>query len=181
MKAVRLLSQAYSISKDSELLPTAKNALNFVIKNQNEDGSWYYSKRSNDTRIDNYHTGYILDCIKEYIELTGDTSPGDRLNKGYGFYERNFIASNGHPKFFHNKLFPVDCTSGAQTILTLCKFGNKELAEKVAEFMIYNMQSEKGNFYFRKYKHYLNKTSFMRWSNAWMFAALTSLLKEDNH
>ncbi|QQR94249.1 MAG: hypothetical protein IPJ93_10200 [Bacteroidota bacterium] len=39
------------------------------------------------------------------------------------------------------------------------------------------MQHQKGYFYFRKYKNYTEKTSFMRWSNAWMFAGLTAVLQ----
>ena len=177
MKAVRLLSQAYSLSNNPELLSAAKRALNFVIKNQNEDGSWFYSKRINDRRIDNYHTGYVLDCIKEYIELSGDSEPDDQLKKGYRFYINNFITPEGMPKFYYNNPYPVDSTSAAQTIITLCKFDNKELAARAAEYMIENMQSENGYFYFRKYKHYTNKTSFMRWTNAWMFMALSCLIK----
>ena len=43
--------------------------------------------------------------------------------------------------------------------------------------LIDNMQGADGSFYFRKFKWYTNRTSFMRWSNAWMFAALSYLLK----
>ena len=177
MKAVRLLSQAYSLSNNPELLSAAKRALNFVLKSQNEDGSWFYSNRISDRRIDNYHTGYVLDCIKEYIVLSGDSEPGDQLKKGYGFYIKNFITPEGIPKFYNNNPYPVDSTSAAQSIITLCNFADTGIAFKVAEYMIENMQSENGYFYFRKYKHYTNKTSFMRWSNAWMFMALSSLIK----
>ena len=46
-----------------------------------------------------------------------------------------------------------------------------ELAKNVSEYIIKQMQHEKGYFYFRKFKLYSIKTSFMRWSNAWMFVA----------
>ena len=35
---------------------------------------------------------------------------------------------------------------------------------------------QKEYFYFRKFKHYTIKTPFMRWSQAWMFVALSNLL-----
>ncbi|MBK6912286.1 MAG: hypothetical protein IPH11_00865 [Ignavibacteriales bacterium] len=38
--------------------------------------------------------------------------------------------------------------------------------------MIKNMQNKAGFFYFRNYGYKKDKTSFMRWSNAWMFTAL---------
>ena len=80
------------------------------------------------------------------------------------------------PKSFHNGLYPVDCTAAVQTLLALCRFGDPELAEKVAAWMCRNMQSADGHFYFRKFRRYTIKTSFMRWSNAWMFAGLAYLL-----
>jgi hypothetical protein len=65
--------------------------------------------------------------------------------------------------------------------MTLTRFNNNELATNVANYMIKYMQDQKqGYFYFRKFKYYQIKTSYMRWSNAWMFAALTFLLyKQD--
>ena len=53
----------------------------------------------------------------------------------------------------------------------------QEYKADVAEYMIANLQDAKGYFYFRKYAYKTEKISFMRWSNAWMFAGLTELLK----
>ena len=83
---------------------------------------------------------------------------------------------NRIPKFYDLKIHPIDCTSAAQSILTLTKFGEENIASNIATYMIDNLQNEDGYFYFRKFKYYQIKTSYMRWSNAWMFAALTLLL-----
>jgi hypothetical protein len=55
-----------------------------------------------------------------------------------------------------------------------------EPAERVALWMIENMQAQEGYFYFRKSKYCTEKTNFMRWSNAWMLAGLTALLSADH-
>ena len=47
--------------------------------------------------------------------------------------------------------------------------------KKVASWMIENMQKNNGSFKFRKFRKYTINTSFMRWSNAWMLAALSNL------
>ena len=86
------------------------------------------------------------------------------------------MPDEGIPKYYHNKLYPIDCTAAGQTLLTLCRFGDIDLAEKVVAWMISNMQNADGHFYFRKFRRYTIKTSFMRWSNAWMFAGLAYLL-----
>lgn len=178
MKGSRMLAQAYSITKNHEFLYEAKKSVGFVINKQDSDGSWSYSdKREN---IDNYHTGYILDCLDEFIKCTGDKDYCENLNMGIEFYKENFFEEDGFPKFFSNDKFPLDCTAGAQSILTLIRFGEIDLAEKTAEYLIRNMQDKVGFFYFRKFKNYTIKTSFMRWSNAWMFLALSCLISKKN-
>jgi hypothetical protein len=175
MKGVRLLAQSYSITKNITLKTLATKAVNFVIKNQRKDGSWGYSLTKNGGWTDNYHTGYVLDCLDEYQYLTDDFEYTSNIEKGYAFYKKKFITNKGMPKFYHNNLYPIDCTSAAQTILTTIRFGDFEIAEKVADWMILNMQKSDGSFKFRKFKNYTIPTSFMRWSNAWMFVALSNL------
>ena len=175
MKGVRVLAQAYSLNQNREFKELAKQAVDFVVSNQNENGSWGYSLASTGGWSDNYHTGYVLDCLDEYQTLTGNLQWNKNLTKGYEFYIKHFILDNGVPKFYHNKTYPVDCTSAAQTILTTLRFGNKNIAYKVAKWMTNNMQKDNGSFFFRKFKNYTIRTSFMRWSDAWMFAALSNL------
>jgi hypothetical protein len=176
MKGVRLLVQVYSITKDNKLKEEAKKAVAFVIKNQNEDGSWHYSLGDERNWIDNFHTGYIIDCLTDYCNLIEGEVFKKILDAAVNFYKNNFIYANGIPKYYNNSIFPIDSTSAAQTIITLTKIGCAESAEKVIDWMISNMQSEKGCFYFQKMKFYTNKISFMRWSNAWMLLALSYYL-----
>ena len=176
MKGVRTLSQIYSVTKDAVLKSTAEKAASYVMSGQREDGAWVYSTQDSGGWVDNYHTGYILDCLDEFIRCTGDQKFIPQMERGFIFYRRNFFTDAGIPKFYDRKIYPVDSTSAAQSILTLIRFGELELAKKVAGWMIANMQSVNGNFYFRKFSGYTIRTSFMRWSNAWMFAALGSLL-----
>lgn len=176
MKGVRILAQAYSLSGDDNLKNEAKKAVRFVVSQQRSDGSWGYSLASGGGWSDNYHTGYILDCLHDYRSLTGDNEYDEALRAGYDYYLSHFIEKTGMPAYYHDKPYPADCTAGAQTILTLVRFGNINLAAKVAKWMIDNMQSSSGNFYYRKYRHYKIRTDFMRWSDAWMFAALSYLL-----
>ena len=183
IKGARILIQAYSLSGNEDYLKYATKAVKFVINNQALNGSWYYSLNKNGNWVDNYHTGYILDCLYEYQTLSNDHSFNDNLLSGYTFYKSNFITKDGIPKFYHNKIFPIDCTAASQFILTLTKFGDFDIAMKVSEWMISNMQKKNGSFKFRKYKYFSINTSFMRWSNAWMLASFSYLycrLNESN-
>lgn len=175
MKGVRVLAQAYSINKDKNLIELAESAVKFVVNQQDNDGGWAYSLSKVGGWTDNYHTGYVLDCLEEFQRLSGNDSYNESLMNGYQFYLNHFITDVGIPKFYHNNIYPVDCTSASQTILTTLRFSDVHLATKVADWMIGNMQKKNGSFAFRKYKRYTEKTSFMRWSDAWMFSALANL------
>ena len=173
MKGARILAQSYSIQKDSELLDLALCALNFVISHQQEDGSFSYSdKRS---QIDNYHTGYILDCFDSCRENLNLRELDNVIQNGLSYYTEHFFTSSGLPKFYNNSSFPLDCTSSGQSLLTLTRFNQVDRAERVAKKTIETMQDPKGFFYFRKHSNRLIKTSFMRWSNAWMLVGLSYL------
>lgn len=175
LKGARLLIQVYSITREKHLLDTAEKAIRYVINNQQTDGSWYYSTSPKGKWVDNYHTGYILDCIDVYRELSGDARWNDYLKKGYRFYSENLFENGYIPKFFNNSTYPLDCTAAAQAILTTTRFKDYSKAYAIASFTIEKMQSEIGYFYFRKYRLYTERHSFMRWSNGWMFAAIATL------
>jgi hypothetical protein len=181
MKGSRLLAQVYSVTKNELLKSEAKKSIAFVMKYQQANGAWIYSTNKSGAWIDNYHTGYVIDCLHEYIVCTSDNSLQPNLDKAVNFYIENFFEPNGAPKFYDKNLFPVDCTAAAQSLLTLSRFGKKEVAHKVATWMINNMQHSNGSFYFRKFKTQTEKTSFMRWSNAWMFTGLSFLLSVFNN
>lgn len=146
MKGVRLLAQAYSIKNNKEYKDLAKQAAQYVINKQSSDGSWGYSMQKTGGWIDNYHTGYILDCLDEYQKLTNDLEYSSNIKKGYTFYLNHFITDKGEPKFYHNKKFPIDCTAASQTILTTIRFGDVDIAGKVADYMHRAMQQSNGGF-----------------------------------
>jgi len=178
MKGVRILSFIYHFTNEEELKTTALKAAEFVVNAQNDNGSWYYSKKATGEWVDNYHTGYILDCLDDFNKYCEPAAKKYELSlkKGIEYYKKNFFEADRIPKFYNNNKYPIDCTSAAQSILTLTRFGEHETAKNVASYIIDAMQDEKGYFYFRKFKNYQIKTSFMRWSNAWMFVALSKLL-----
>lgn len=179
MKASRLLAQVYSITRDETLKTAADQSVAFVMNFQKENGAWIYSTSNVGSWVDNYHTGYVLDCLDEYIKCTEEKKWEPALEKGLEFYLNNFFEEDGTPKFYDKNVFPIDCTAAAQSLLTLCRFRQTLLANKVAERVIALMQNQKGYFYFRKFKNYSIRTSFMRWSNAWMATGLSTLISEN--
>lgn len=176
MKGARLLSQVYSVTKENQLKTEAKKAVAFVMKHQQPSGSWIYSTSEVGGWVDNYHTGYVIDCLHEYILRCSDNSFDGNLLSGLDFYFNNFFEEGKVPKFYDKKIYPIDCTSAGQSLLTLSRFDKLKLAGSVSQWMSENMQDKRGFFYFRKYKTHTEKIPFMRWSNAWMFTGMSYLL-----
>ncbi len=175
MKGTRLLSQGYEITGDSTFRKLAAKSADWVMKYQTAEGAWIYSKRNTGNWVDNYHTGYILDCLDEYIKCTHDPTYQEALQKGVQYYLSNFITEEGQPKFYNNEKWPADCTAAGQTLLSLTRFGYNQEAVKCALWMIKHMQAPEGNFYYHKNRYRTQKTGFMRWSDSWMLAGLSAL------
>ncbi|MBL0340953.1 MAG: hypothetical protein IPP71_08500 [Bacteroidetes bacterium] len=118
MKGVRALSQVYSVTQKSELAETALKGVRFVMKQQKPNGSWNYAEGKNGAWVDNYHTGYVLDCLNDYMKNTGDYSWQSNQQKGFDYYSNTFFQEGEIPKFFNNATYPIDCTAGGQSLLT---------------------------------------------------------------
>jgi hypothetical protein len=176
----RLLARVYSITGESCLIEAARSSVAFCCNKQNPDGSWSYGNAHFHQWIDNFHTGYNLECLSDYIRFSGDNYLLDNLEKGFAFYIKTFFRPDGVPKYYNNSVYPVDVHSAAQLIITLSKLDKlidyKDLAEKVLNWTVDNMQSPKGYFYYQKNKYFTNKISYMRWSQAWMCYALSEYI-----
>jgi hypothetical protein len=77
------------------------------------------------------------------------------------------------PKYYDKSLYPIDATAVAQSILTLTRFRKMDLATRVVNWTLKNMQDESGYIYYQRTKRGVNKIPYMRWSNAWMFMAIS--------
>lgn len=156
-------------------------AARYSVRKQAPDGSWPYGEASTQQWIDNFHTGYNLCALQTIAECTGTEEFNEAIQKGLAFYNDHFFTRNGVPKYFHNKTYPIDIHSVAQSVITLARFrnsavGNMELAERVAQWAISHMMSRQGYFYYQRGPCYANTIPYMRWSQAWMLLALSSLL-----
>ena len=65
------------------------------------------------------------------------------------------------------------------TLSKLKKYAeHKELADKVVNWTITNMQDSEGYFYYQLKQFFSSHIPYMRWSNAFMFNALSYYLLE---
>jgi len=181
----RLLARVYSFTHEEELKTAAKKSVSFCCENQKEDGSWSYGAQSFHKWIDNFHTGYNLECIADYMKFSGDQEYEKYLIKGLEYYLKTFFTEKGIPKYYHNSVYPIDIHASAQLVITMAKLTKfkeqQALIEKVLLWTVKHMQNKKGYFYYQSNKYFLSKISYMRWTQAWMFYAMSEyLLKADD-
>ena len=171
------LGRLYSVTGDKKFFDLALKAVEFSVKKQHEDGSWPYGERKAQRWVDNFHTGYNLIALKKFGQYTGNKNFTDSIQKGFQFYLKNFFTTDGLPKYYHNKLYPIDIHAIAQSIVTLVELssfdeGAVDMAIRVYRWAIKNMQSKNGYFYYQQERFFKNKILYMRWSQAWMLYAL---------
>lgn len=180
----RLLSYCYKYTGIEEYRKLAEESVKACCKGQREDGAWVYGLLPVQSWVDSFHTGYNLDGLIAYEEQTGDTKYHDYIEKGFKYYIEHFFEPDGTPKYYDNKMYPIDIHCPGQLMVTLSRLHKYEnyqgLAEKVMDWTIKNMQDKKGYFYYQLKKGISSKISYMRWSNAFMFCSMSYYLLETN-
>ena len=173
----RLLSYCYRYSGNEEYRAAARKSVSACCAGQEADGSWVYGLLPVQNWKDSFHTGYNLDALIAYEELTGDTIYHDNIEKGFKYYIENFFEADGTPKYYDDKTYPIDIHCPGQLLVTLARLhkysSHRELADKVLSWTIRNMQDRKGYFYYQLKPGLSSKIPYMRWSNAFMFCAMS--------
>lgn len=187
MHAAECLARVYYYTKDKKLYELIIKVVDFITSVQKEDGSWYYSfKKYGGTerkQID-FHQGFILESYCEIINLIGEERESwkNAIEKGISFYYNKQFNQSGKSFWRLPRKYPVDIHNQSQGIITFSKLSKynpafKSFANTIANWTINNMRnSNKGYFYYRMNKYYINKISYMRWSQSWMFLALSELI-----
>lgn len=178
----KILSYSYKYTQNQTHAEMAKKAIIAACDLQEEDGSWIYGLLPVQSWKDSFHTGFNLDAIETYQQNTKDDSFQEYINKGTSYYIATFFEDNGMPKYYHDKIYPIDIHCPAQVLVTLSKLNvfknHGALMTKVLQWTIENMQHRKGYFYYQLKQGISSKISYMRWSNAFMFNAMAHYLLE---
>lgn len=176
MKGARLCAQVFSLTGDRELRDAAQATVRFVMDHQRPDGAWPYSVGDARSWVDNFHTGYLLECLEAYERYAKDSTFSSAKAKGWRYYRKYFVTPESVPKYLDHRITPIDATACAQTISTLCTFGDVPEAGRVALWTLAKMRRPDGAFVYQRHTHYTNRIPYMRWSTAPMFCALARLL-----
>jgi hypothetical protein len=181
--AAESLAVVSKLTGESELSDVAIRAARYVSRRQRADGSWAYGGADFQSWADNFHTAFVLSSLVRIAAACDSPNEfGDAILCGYEFWRKNFFLADGWPKYYHDRLYPVDAHSAGAAIIALLDMQKIDadaiaLARKVAEWTIQHMQDESGFFFYQLRRFYTVRTPYMRWSQAWMMYALARLLE----
>ena len=180
-----LLARTWAHRPLDEYMDVATSAVKYSCDRQRADGSWWYGEDLKYRWIDGFHTAYNLDSLKRFAGYSGNASFTGSLSLGYQYFKKSFFCEEGCPKYYHNRVYPVDIQCAAQAIDTFCLFRAHdntalEQANKVAYWTISNMRNPNGSFYYRKYPFLVAKTPYFHWGQSTMFKALAHLFASNS-
>ena len=183
-----LLLDAFQRFGVKEYKEIAEKNINFVLQNQQEDGSWYYEVGNQHNRfVDNFHTCFVLKNLHKANAYLKSPDVENAVSRGYAFYRSRLFTADGLPKPFAHlaRMHTVDTEMydiaegiALGVLLRHSIPGAAEVAMALSEKVRKHYQSRDGHFLTRinifGIKH---SVPYLRWPQAQMFHALTLLLR----
>jgi len=113
------------------------------------------------------------------IRWAGLPEGSEPLERGHRFFLAHFFEPDGSPRYFHDRLPPVDIHSPAQAFVTLCELWDvvpaPGLLARAASWCLDRMRAPQGYFYYRLGRLGPNRIPYARWGQAWAWHGLTRL------
>ena len=182
-----LLTSASQVLENEEYWTVAERNLNFVLENQNPDGSWYYAMDGVRDFVDHFHTCFVMKALAKIHTLTGHDGCGKALEKGVEYYLANLFDEEGLPKPFSKaprltvyKRELYDCAECINLCLLLRdRFPILEVTlNRVVGSILKDWVKPDGSFRSRRLHLGWDNVPMHRWGQAQMFRSLAFYLRE---
>lgn len=160
-------------------------SVRFSLLDIDQDGSWPYGTMPFHRWIDNFHTAYNIESLIAVSSQLQTDEFIPAIKQVTDYYLANLFTPEGLPKYFNNKLYPIDVHVLAETIVLLQVLRQQGLISDPARVevietsllaLISQFQDSKGYFYYQKLSKGWNRIPYIRWGQAWMFYALSCCL-----
>ena len=176
-----LLTSASRVLSNDEYWRIAERNLNFVLENQNPDGSWFYAVDGVRDFVDHFHTCFVMKALAKIHSLTGHEACVDALTKGVNYYLNNLFDADGLPKPFSKaprltvyKRELYDCAECINLCLLLRdRFPQLQITlETVIQGILNDWVKPDGSFRSRRLYWGWDNVPMHRWGQSQMFRAL---------
>ena len=184
-----MLTSAAKFFGDDELLKIAGGNLNFVLENQNADGSWPYAKDGVRDFVDHFHTCFVMKALAKIYLLTDEQRILDSLAPGVDYYLKNLFSEDGMPRPFSKAprltIYQCELYDCAECI-NLCLLLRSDFPplektlETVVAAILKNWVKPDGSFRSRKLIFGWDNVPMHRWAQSQMFRSLALYLREQS-
>jgi len=183
-----LLTSASIELSENRYWQIAERNLNFVIKSQQPDGSWYYAMDSVRDFVDHFHTCFILKALAKIERMTGHKGCKQAIEKGLEYYVKNLFNEQGLPKPFskaprltvyrHELYDYAECLN--LCVLLKNSFGELDtIADTVLEDILTRWRKPDGSFRSRKLLIGWDNVPMHRWAQSQIFRSLCFMLSQE--
>jgi len=181
-----LLTSASNLFANGSYWKIAERNLNFVLENQNQDGSWFYAVDGVRDFVDHYHTCFVMKALAKIHSLTGHKACLGALSKGVNYYLTNLFDTNGLPRPFSKaprltvyKRELYDCAECINLCLLLRdRFPQlNQTLHAVLEGVLKDWIKPDGSFRSRRLHFGWDNVPMHRWGQSQMFRSLAYYLR----
>jgi hypothetical protein len=161
-------------------------AARFSVSDISVEGAWPYGTKPFHRWMDNFHTGYNIECLVTISHMLGTDEFMSPLFKVLEYYLAHLFTEEGLPKYYDKALYPIDVHVLAEVLILWQLLRKSNMAwfpermakiERVMLDLVDRFQDpQKGYFYYQRTAQGWNRIPYMRWGQAWMFYALSSCL-----
>jgi len=181
-----LLTSASNLFANGSYWKIAERNLNFVLENQNQDGSWFYAVDGVRDFVDHYHTCFVMKALAKIHSLTGHKACLGALSKGVNYYLTNLFDTDGLPRPFSKaprltvyKRELYDCAECINLCLLLRdRFPQlNQTLHAVLEGVLKDWIKPDGSFRSRRLHFGWDNVPMHRWGQSQMFRSLAYYLR----
>ncbi len=174
------LARLWQWNRNDEYLELAQRCMKFLRNAQLATGMWYYGMDKGQRGINAVQTSYNAIALRDYAYYSGDNSFEDTLFNANEAYKRVFFETDGKPKMFVHRLYPVDIRACSQAIEHFAVMIRDDVdapdhALGILQWTLKHMRNPDNSFAYRKYALSVQHMAFVAWGQAHMFHAMARL------
>jgi hypothetical protein len=163
----------------------AQRNLNFVVRCQQPDGSWFYAADGARDFVDHFHTCFVLKALAKIEKIAPNAIYTRAIDAGLDYYARELFDEHGLPKPFaraprltvyRRELYDcAECINLAVLLRGRLALMDRRLTSTVAEILD-NWQQADGSFRARRLILGWDNVPMHRWAQSQMFRSLCHVL-----
>lgn len=148
-----------------------------TLERQAPDGSWPYGDEPGLEFVDGFHTGYVLDCLVDLLDLVPDAEGA--IARGAEYYRAHCFGPHGEAWLWPDRPKPEDAHAAGTAMSTLALLGERgwgdaALLDRVTERVTTSTVRD-GHAVCRRWGPVSTTVRYIRWCDAHVAAGLSAV------